>query len=195
MKARKAQYSRKTKETNISVSLFLDGEGKNKIDTPIGFLNHMLALFSFHSNIDLEVMATGDMDVCDHHIVEDVAIALGIALKEALNHKEGINRYGTFYSPMDESLAIVSIDISGRAYLCFNGDFKREKIGDFSTEMVKEFFRAIAFNAAMTIHCNIIYGENDHHKIEALFKAFGHALKEAVAIEGNNIPSSKGVIG
>ena len=107
MKERKAQYSRKTEETNISVSLFLDGEGKNKIDTPIGFLNHMLTLFSFHSNIDLEVMATGDMDVCDHHIVEDVAIALGIALKEALNHKEGIKRYGTFYLPMDEATSPV----------------------------------------------------------------------------------------
>ncbi|MCQ2969570.1 MAG: imidazoleglycerol-phosphate dehydratase HisB [Clostridium sp.] len=195
MKERKVQYSRKTNETNVSVAIYLDGQGKNKIDTPIGFLNHMLTLFSFHSNIDLEIIATGDIEVCDHHIVEDIAIALGIALKEALSYKKGIKRYGTFYIAMDESLAMISLDISGRGYLCFNGNFKRESIGDFSTEMVKEFFRAIAINAAITIHCNIIYGENDHHKIEALFKAFGHALKESITIDGNSIPSSKGVIG
>ena len=194
MKERSAKYSRKTNETNISIFVNIDGCGNSNIKTPIGFLNHMLTLFSFHSGIDLEIIAEGDTEVCDHHIVEDIAISLGVAIKDALGNKEGIKRYGTFYVPMDEALSMVSIDISGRAFLRFQGKFKRESIGNFSTEMVKEFFRALAFNSASTIHCNILYGENDHHKIESLFKAFGHALKEAVTVEGDSIPSTKGVI-
>ena len=191
---RKGQCKRKTKETDIEVNINLDGTGKGNINTPIGFFNHMLELLAFHSKFDLEVLAKGDVEVCDHHLVEDVAIALGICIKDALGDKRGIKRYGTFYLPMDEALVLVTLDISNRPYLVFNGEFKREKIGDFSTEMVKEFLRAFAFNAGITLHCNIMYGENDHHKIEAIFKALGRALKESIVIEGESIPSSKGVL-
>lgn len=196
MGKRQAVKSRETKETNIFVEISLDGIGNSAIETEIGFFNHMLNLLSFHSGIDIKVIAKGDTEVCDHHLVEDTAILLGEAFKEALGDKRGIARYGTFFLPMDETLAMISLDISNRPYLHFEGEFKRESIGNFSTEMVEEFFRAFAFNAGITLHGRILYGENDHHKIEALFKALGRALKEAIAINGNSndIPSSKGLI-
>jgi imidazoleglycerol-phosphate dehydratase len=189
-----SQINRKTNETNTILDIDLDGEGISNIQTNIGFFNHMIDLLAFHSNININLNADGDIDVCDHHLIEDVGIALGKCMNEALGERRGIKRYGTFFLPMDEALVMVSVDISGRSYLHFEGDFKRENIGDFSTEMVKEFFRAVAFNAGITLHIRVLYGENDHHKIEGIFKAFGRALKEAITIEGNSIPSSKGVL-
>lgn len=192
MNKRIGEVKRETKETSIEISLNLDGSGKAEIDTGVGFFDHMLNLFTFHSGMDLKVKAKGDLEVCDHHLVEDVGIALGEALKIALGDKVGIRRYGTFFIPMDEALAQVSLDISGRSFLVFQGEFQRESIGNFSTEMVKEFLRSFAFNSAITLHGRILYGENDHHKIEALFKALGRALKEAKEIVSNDLPSTKG---
>lgn len=191
---RVSKIKRDTKETNINLNINLDGDGNSSIKTEIGFFNHMLTLMSFHSNIDFNLEANGDLDVCDHHLIEDVGICLGKCLKEALGDKKGIKRYSTVFIPMDEALIMVSIDISGRSFLHFEGDFKRENIGGFSVEMVKEFFRAVAFNSEITLHIKVLYGENDHHKIEGIFKAFGRGLKEAVKIENNIIPSSKGCI-
>lgn len=191
--SRFSKIERDTKETSIRLELELDGKGNSEIDTGVGFFDHMLTLFAFHGKMDLNIKAKGDLNVCDHHTVEDVGIALGEAFKEAIGDKNGINRYGTFYIPMDETLALVSIDISNRPYLVFDCDFKREKVGEMSTEMVGEFFRAFAFNAGVTLHLKVIYGENDHHKIEALFKALGRAIKEAKFINSDNgLPSTKG---
>lgn len=191
---RLSQISRKTNETNINLKINLDGNGTSVVKTEVGFLNHMISLLAFHSNIDIELDSKGDIEVCDHHLIEDIGIALGRSINEALGDKKGIKRYGTFFLPMDESLVMVSLDISGRSYLHFEAGFKRESIGNFSTEMVKEFFRAVAFNAGITLHIKVLYGENDHHKIEGIFKCVGLALKEAINIEGNIIPSSKGII-
>lgn len=193
---RVAQFDRKTKETEIKIKINLDGSGFSSISTGVGFFDHMLNLFSFHSGIDLEVTCDGDLYIDDHHSIEDIGIALGWCLKDALGDKVGIKRYGTVYIPMDESLALVSLDLSGRSYLVFEAEFNRETIGDFSTEMVEEFFRALSFNAGITLHGKVLYGKNDHHKIEALFKAFGRALKEAISIDTNikGVPSSKGII-
>lgn len=191
---RLSQISRKTNETNINLKINLDGNGTSVVKTEVGFLNHMISLLAFHSNIDIELDSKGDIEVCDHHLIEDIGIALGRSINEALGDKKGIKRYGTFFLPMDESLVMVSLDISGRSYLHFEAGFKRESIGNFSTEKVKEFFRAVAFNAGITLHIKVLYGENDHHKIEGIFKCVGRALKEAINIEGNIIPSSKGII-
>lgn len=191
---RLSQISRKTNETNINLKINLDGNGTSVVKTEVGFLNHMISLLAFHSNIDIELDSKGDIEVCDHHLIEDIGIALGRSINEALGDKKCIKRYGTFFLPMDESLVMVSLDISGRSYLHFEAGFKRESIGNFSTEMVKEFFRAVAFNAGITLHIKVLYGENDHHKIEGIFKCVGRALKEAINIEGNIIPSSKGII-
>lgn len=190
------RYSKKeraTKETSVQLEIDLEGKGNIEINTGIGFFDHMLNLFAFHGQIDLKVLAKGDLEVCDHHTIEDIGITLGEAFKEALGNKEGINRYGTFYVPMDETLALVSLDISNRPFLVFDCEFKREKVGEMATEMVVEFFRAFAFNSGITLHLKILYGENDHHKIEALFKAFGRAIKEAkFRSSKNGIPSTKG---
>lgn len=197
MKLRASNKERKTKETEIKIELNLDGKGNAEINTGVGFFDHMLTLLAFHSSFDLKVEAKGDLYVDDHHLVEDTGILLGQSIKEALGDKKGIKRYGTFFLPMDEALAMVSLDISGRGFLHFEGEFNRESIGNFSTEMVKEFFRALAMNGEITLHGRILYGENDHHKIEGLFKALGRALKEAVAIDEDNkdkIPSSKGTL-
>ena len=195
MQKRIASRERITQETKIKLDINLDGSGKGTIDTGIGFFDHMLNLFAFHGKMDLNVKADGDLYVCDHHTIEDIGIALGEAFKEAIGDKKGINRYGTFYVPMDETLALVSLDISNRPFLVFDCDFKREKVGEMATEMVVEFFRAFAFNAGITLHLKVLYGENDHHKIEALFKAFGRALKEAKHIsEENGLPSTKGML-
>ena len=186
--------TRTTKETDITVTLNLDGTGKTEIDTGIGFFDHMLTLFAFHSNFDLVVKADGDLEVCDHHTIEDCGILLGKLFLEALEDKKGIARYGSVNLPMDEVLCNVTLDISGRPYLVFNCELIRENIGTMSCEMVEEFFRAFCVAAGVTLHINVYYGKNDHHKVEAIFKAFGRALKQAVKIESDRIPSSKGVI-
>ncbi len=191
---REAILKRETKETQISLELNLDGTGQSEVNTGIGFFDHMLTLFAFHGKFDLKLSAKGDLEVCDHHTVEDCGIALGTAFKEALGDKKGIERYGSFTIPMDETLANVTLDISGRPYLVFNCEFKREQVGSLSTEMVEEFLRAFAFNAGITLHVNVYYGKNDHHKIEAVFKALGRSLKTAAAITSDEIPSSKGII-
>ena len=191
---RKCSLKRDTKETNIELEINLDGTGISNINTPVGFLNHMLTLFSFHSNIDINLNATGDIEVCDHHLVEDIGIVLGQSINKALDNKVGIKRYGNNFVPMDEALCHVILDLSGREFLYFDCNFKREQVGNFSTEMVKEFFRAIASNSKATIHIRNLYGENDHHKIEGIFKAFGRSLKEAISYgeDKNKILSSKG---
>ncbi len=192
---RVARVQRNTNETKLDIQINLNGTGKTSINTGIGFFDHMLNLLAFHGNMDLEVKAEGDLYVCDHHTIEDIGIAIGQAFKKAIGDKNGINRYGTFYIPMDETLAFASLDISNRPYLVFDCKFNREKVGEMSTEMVIEFFRAFAFNAGITLHLKVLYGENDHHKIEGLFKACGRALKEAKFINPNNgIPSTKGTL-
>ncbi|MBQ0066311.1 MAG: imidazoleglycerol-phosphate dehydratase HisB [Firmicutes bacterium] len=191
---RSASLSRNTKETQITCVLEIEGTGKSDISTGIGFFDHMLDLFAFHSNMNLKMIADGDLDVCDHHTIEDCGITLGSVLKQALGDRKGINRYGNFFMPMDETLAQVTLDISGRPYLVFNAEFTRDTVGMMATEMVEEFFRAVAVASGLTLHINVMYGKNDHHKIEAIFKAFGRALKEACLITSDKIPSSKGVL-
>lgn len=194
MSYRIAEIERKTNETFIKLKINLDGSGKTSINTGVGFFDHMLNLMAFHGGFDLDIDAKGDLNVCDHHLVEDIGIVLGKCFLEALGDKKGINRYGNFFIPMDESLAHVSLDISGRSFLVFQCDFTRENIGTFSTEMVKEFFRSFAFNSAITLHARVLYGENDHHKAEALFKALGRALREAKKITSDELPSTKGLL-
>ncbi|MEH7454839.1 imidazoleglycerol-phosphate dehydratase HisB [Gottfriedia acidiceleris] len=185
---------RTTKETSISLSLNLDGKGISKITTGIGFLDHMLTLFSFHSGIDLTIECNGDIEVDDHHTTEDIGLALGQALLDALGDKKGVNRYGYSYVPMDETLARVVVDFSGRPYLIYDAKIEREKVGMLDTQNVKEFFKSVSNEAKMNCHMEVLYGENDHHKIEALFKAFGRAVREACKIVSNDIPSTKGVL-
>ena len=190
---RTAKAMRNTKETQIAMELNLDGTGQARIQTPIGFFNHMLELFSFHSGIDLFLEADGDVDVDDHHLVEDTGILLGTLVAQALGDKRGICRYGNCRLPMDESLAQIDLDFSGRPYLVFEGEFHRDAIKDFSTEMVEEFLRAFAFNSRMTLHVRFT-GKNDHHQIEAIFKGLARAVKEAVFVESDRLPSTKGAL-
>jgi len=191
---RKAKISRKTKETEVKVELNLDGSGKHHISTSIPFLDHMLTLFSVHGLFNLAVQASGDTAVDFHHTVEDVGICLGSALKQALGGKEGICRYGSAFVPMDESLSSVHVDLSGRPHLIYRLPLRKRKIGDFDTELVKEFFQALVNNAAITLHAQVAYGSNGHHMVESLFKAFGRALRQAVAQDEKvqGIPSTKG---
>jgi imidazoleglycerol-phosphate dehydratase len=191
---RTADLSRQTRETKVQVALNLDGTGEADLETGVGFFNHMLELLSRHSLIDLTVHAEGDLDVDFHHTVEDVGIVLGQALEKALGEKKGINRYGWAIVPMDESLAQVAIDISGRAAFVFNVDFKGPTIGTFDVELVREFFKALANTAKMNLHVSVPYGENNHHISEAIFKATAKALRQAVSIDPRNpaIPSTKG---
>ena len=191
---REASLMRKTKETDIELSLYVDGTGESTIDTGIGFFDHMLTLFARHGEFDLDVKCDGDLHVDAHHSIEDIGIVLGKALKEALGDKDGIRRYGSALIPMDESLAEVALDLSGRSYLVFNAEFTTDRIGEYPTEMTEEFFRAVADNAGMTLHINLRYGKNNHHIAEAIFKAFGHALKDAVSPEGRGVLSTKGVL-
>ena len=191
---RTAQISRKTKETDIEIFVRLDGEGRVNIDTGIGFFDHMLTAFGVHSGIDLDVRCKGDLYVDAHHSVEDTGICLGKAFAEALGDKAGISRYGTAFVPMDESLCFCSLDISGRPFLVFSADFSDDKVGEFDTCLTEEFFRAFAFNAGITLHINELYGKNDHHIIEAMFKACAHALKDAVKLSGGAVLSTKGVL-
>jgi len=178
---RKAEIKRTTKETDILLALDLDGSGKAEISTGIGFFDHMLTAFAVHSGIDLKVTCKGDLEVDGHHTVEDVGIALGQAFLEAVGDKAGIERYGSFMLPMDESLALAAIDISGRPYLVFDAAFTAPMIGDYDTQLTEEFWRAFAMNSKTTLHIKLMYGANDHHKAEAIYKAAAHAIKAAIA--------------
>ena len=193
---RQAKIQRATNETNINISINLDGEGVSNINTGIGFFDHMLTLLASHGRFDLDVECDGDIEVDGHHSIEDIGIALGTAVKNALSDKRGINRYGTFYLPMDEALAFVSLDISGRPYLVYDGGEMAPTIGNYDTELTEEFLRAFAFNAGITLHVKVLYGRNSHHKVEAIFKALGHALRIATEHDPrmNDIPSTKGVL-
>ena len=189
---REGYVKRETKETKIELTLNVDGRGINQINTGVGFFDHMLIAFAVHSGFDLTLDCIGDLDVDCHHTIEDVGIALGTAFGDALTDKTGIARYGNATIPMDEVLASCCIDISGRPYMVFNAEFGDYRLGDMDSAMVDEFFIAFAMNAKVTLHINLLYGRNDHHKAEAIFKAFAHALKAAVKIEGGEILSSKG---
>lgn len=190
MGKREASITRETFETGIEMNLELDGEGKSEINTGVGFLDHMLTLFAKHGLLNLKVKAKGDLYVDSHHLVEDVGIVLGKCIAKSLGDKNGIKRYGTSYLPMDESLELVSMDISGRPFLVFEGDFETKILGNFETEMVEEFFRAVAMSSGITLHAKVLYGKNTHHMIEGLFKGLGRALREAIEID----PRIKGVM-
>ena len=195
---RKGAVSRKTKETDVEVELNLDGQGRSQIATGIGFLDHMLDLLARHSRIDITVKAKGDLHIDQHHTTEDVGIALGQAMKQALGDMKGITRYADVHMPMDEALACVAIDISGRPYLVFKAEFSRDKVGSFDTELVEEWFRAFAINAGVTLHVALLYGSNDHHIAESCFKGLARALRAAVSIDpraANEVPSTKGSLG
>jgi imidazoleglycerol-phosphate dehydratase len=193
---RRSSLKRETAETSISVDWALDGRGSADIETGIGFFDHMLALFGKHGLFDLSVKARGDLAVDAHHTVEDCGIVLGSALKEALGAKEGINRYGSAFVPMDEALAHVAVDLSGRAYLVFNAKFPKAAAGDLELELVEEFFRALSGKAELTLHINLLYGSNAHHMAEAIFKASARALCQAAGfnerVEG--VLSTKGIL-
>jgi imidazoleglycerol-phosphate dehydratase len=195
---RKAAIKRTTKETDIAVAINLDGRGAGSISTGIGFLDHMLDLLARHSRIDMTVKATGDLHIDHHHTTEDVGIALGQAVKQALGDMKGITRYADVHLPMDEALTRVAIDISGRPFLVFKVNFSRDKVGTFDTELVNEWFQAFAMNAGMTVHVETLYGQNDHHISESCFKGLARALRAAVAIDPrakDEIPSTKGSLG
>ncbi len=194
---RTSTIKRNTEETKIELSLNLDGKGESKIDTGCGFFDHMLTLFAKHSKIDLDVTCKGDINVDYHHTVEDIGIVLGKALLEALGDKKGINRYADTILPMDEALILTAIDISGRSYLGFNVTFSSQKIGDFDSELVEEFFMALVRSAEITLHIKKISGENSHHIAEGIFKSFARSLRAAVALDENfkdQLPSTKGVL-
>ncbi len=191
---RRATILRKTKETDIRVELYLDGTGKSRIATPIPFLDHMLTLMAVHGLLDLEIQARGDTQIDFHHTVEDIGICLGKAFQEALGDKKALYRYGSAFSPMDESLAEVHVDLSGRPRLVYLLPFSRRKIGNFDTELIHEFLQALVSHGAMTLHARVVYGKNGHHMVEALFKALGRALRQAFTLDPRRrgIPSSKG---
>ncbi|MCL2630174.1 MAG: imidazoleglycerol-phosphate dehydratase HisB [Firmicutes bacterium] len=189
---RTAEIKRETKETKISVILNLDGSGKANIATGIGFFDHMLTAFATHSGIDLEVKAVGDTNVDTHHTVEDTGILIGKAIKTALGDKKGIVRFADCNIPMDEALGFCALDISGRGHLEFFARFNHKNIGDFESDSCEEFFRALALNAEITLHLRAVYGNNDHHIAEALFKATARCFRTALKVEGKSIPSTKG---
>lgn len=194
---RYSEIERKTAETDISLSLALDGSGKSDINTGVGFLDHMLTLFAKHASFDLTVYAKGDINVDYHHTVEDVGICLGMAFKEALGDMRGINRYADTIIPMDEALVMTAVDISGRAYLAYSLDIPNEKVGDFDCELVCEFFAAFVRKAELTLHIRSLAGENSHHIIEGAYKSFARTMRYAVAIDrsrADEIPSTKGVL-
>ncbi|MES1946564.1 imidazoleglycerol-phosphate dehydratase [Salinisphaera sp. C84B14] len=195
MKARSATIARQTAETDIQVTLDLDGNGVFAAETGVGFFDHMLHQISRHGMIDLDLRATGDLHIDDHHTVEDVGICIGQALREAVGDKRGITRYGHAYVPLDEALSRVVIDLSGRPGLFFSADFTRDKIGTFDVELVREFFQGVASAGALTLHMDALKGHNAHHIAETLFKAFGRALRMAVSADarsGDSMPSTKG---
>ena len=192
---RTGEITRKTRETDIYVRVTLDNSGKSDVDTGIGFFDHMLTALSVHSGISMTIKVKGDLNVDCHHTIEDTGIALGQALYIALGEKTGVVRYGTAYIPMDESLAMCSLDLSNRPFLVFNCQFTNQSCGEYDLCMTEEFFRALAFNAGITMHINLLYGSNDHHKAEAVYKAAAHALKTAVSYnsDGSTL-STKGVL-
>ena len=192
---RTSDITRNTAETKIQLKLNLDGTGKADIDTGVGLLNHMLTLFAAHGKFDLTVKCAGDVEVDDHHSVEDIGICLGQAFQAALGDKRGITRYGSFLLPMDEALILSAVDISGRSCLCYGLEIPTEKIGTFDTELVEEFFLGFTRNCPMSLHLRQLSGTNSHHIVEGAFKSVGRALKAAVALDGSNeIPSTKGVL-
>ena len=191
---RQAEITRKTRETSINLLINLDGSGQSSINTGIGFLDHMLELFAKHGFFDLTVEEKGDLHVDYHHSMEDLGLARGSALAQALGDKAGIRRYGSCLLPMDEALAFCALDISGRAYLHFDAAFTNQSVGAFDCCLVEEFFRAFAMNSGITLHIRLEYGSNDHHKIEAIFKAVAHALQIAVTVRDGGVLSSKGVL-
>lgn len=194
MATRTAKIHRKTKETDVNLSLNLDGLGKYQIDTGIGFLDHMLAHLSKHSKIDVTLRAKGDLNVDAHHTIEDIAICLGECLVKALGDKKGIARYGHSSVPMEESIANVSIDLSGRSSCVYNVEYRTDKIGDFDVECLEEMLRSFSNNGKFNLHINVPYGTNSHHIAEAIFKGLGQALAEAVKIVGTDVPSTKGIL-
>ena len=193
---RTGKVERITKETSIQVELDLDNQYESEIDSGIGFLDHMLILFAKHGRFGLKVKADGDLNVDPHHTTEDIGIAIGECLVQALGDKTGIERYGDALVPMDETLGQVVIDLSGRSYLVFDAEFTNQKLGGYDTEMMEDFFQGLAFNAHMNLHARILYGRNTHHEIESLFKALGRALRKAVTInpEIQGVNSTKGMI-
>ncbi len=193
---RRKVITRTTAETSINLDFAIDGSGQTDIKTGVGFFDHMLTAFTKHGLFDLKVECDGDIEVDQHHTVEDIGIVLGQAFNESIGTKEGINRYATVSTPMDEALATASIDISGRSFLVFNVEGLKDKVGDFDTELVEEFFHAFVSHSRVTLHINVAYGKNSHHIIEAVFKAFGRALNEASAINPKikGIPSTKGLL-
>ncbi|MDO9585738.1 MAG: imidazoleglycerol-phosphate dehydratase HisB [Syntrophales bacterium] len=193
---RTAKIERKTTETEVYVAIDLDGKGEGEIDTTIPFLDHMLVLLARHGFFDLTVKSAGDTKVDDHHLVEDLGICLGKAVQDALGKKEGLARYGEGTAPMDESLCSVTLDISGRPYLIYNAGFGAEKIGNFDPTLLKEFFKAFSDHSGITLHINLLYGRNNHHMAEAIFKALARALKKAVTIDSEikGVLSTKGVL-
>ncbi len=191
----KIEKKRETLETSIQLLLSDERDAKEtEIDTGVGFFDHMLTLFSFHSDLNLEVKADGDTEVDDHHTVEDIGILLGESIRELYQERVSYRRYGSMYLPMDESLARVVLDLSGRPHLNFQAQFSKEKVGVFDVELVEEFFNALAMNSRMTLHIDLLKGGNTHHEIEGIFKAFARALKEALEIVEGGVPSSKGLI-
>lgn len=194
MKERIATCSRVTKETQIVITMNLDGTGKTDISTGIGFFDHMLCGFARHGLFDLDIDVSGDLEVDCHHTIEDTGIVLGQAIRKALGEKKGIKRYGSFMLPMDETLVLCAIDLSGRPYLNYDAEFTTERLGEMDTEMVREFFYAVSYSAAMNLHLKVLDGGNNHHMVEALFKAFGKSLDMAVMEEPRmkNVWSTKG---
>ena len=195
-KARSSTKERKTGETEIRVSLALDGSGKAEIDTGVGFFDHMLAGLARHGLLNLSVKCKGDLEIDEHHSVEDVGIVIGQALAEAVGDKAGIRRFGYAYAPMDEALSRAALDFSGRGLLCFRAAFSREMVGDFSTELVEEFWRALVSNAGITLHLDLLAGSNAHHQVESLFKAAALAIRAATRPDPDvvGVPSTKGVL-
>jgi imidazoleglycerol phosphate dehydratase HisB len=193
--SRSAEQSRKTKETEITVAIELDGTGTADIETGLGFLDHMLEALARHSGFDLSVRATGDTEIDDHHTVEDCAIVLGRALDEALSDRAGIARFGSAYAPLDESLSRAVVDLSGRPWPEIHLPFQREKVGEVATENLVHFLRSLAIEARMALHVDLIRGDNDHHKAESAFKAVAQALRDAVSVRGGDVPSTKGSLG
>jgi imidazoleglycerol-phosphate dehydratase len=193
---RKAEVRRKTKETEVVLKLDLDGSGRHTIATGIPFFDHMLNLLAYHSSIDLSLKAKGDIGVDAHHTVEDVGICLGDGIRKALGEAKGIQRYGMAMVPMDETLGSIALDLSMRPCLVFHMKLRRARIGTFDLELVEEFFKAFCNHSKITLHINLLYGKNSHHMIEAVFKGFGRALKEAIALDerSSQIPSTKGVL-
>lgn len=191
---RQAEIHRKTGETDIAISLVIDGEGRFEGTTGIGFFDHMMNLLVCHSGMDISLSCQGDLEVDNHHTIEDLGIALGSVFLKALGDKKGIRRYGAFFCPMDETLSRIVLDLSGRPYFVYDVKIPVERIGTFETEMTREFFLAFAMHGMMNLHMACLYGENGHHIVESLFKGLGHALKEAVTVEGGRVLSTKGVL-